>query len=257
LLLLQLSVEADTQVELRLAIYTHLLLTPSPRRNIQHTSIGPVPLLVGASRVAIDARHGTLFEENGRPGLTILATCRQIHAEGTEFFYSHHSFELFTNPEDCFEMSGLPLGRIFLPEKHLRLPLLTNLKILVRVDLMGPGSFIDLGRPMQKLPGLRKLCIGFVFARRAYMRRDNAERWMESSAVGGLICRITRETPRDVELCWGVWSELRDQMLVNEVGFRNLGFLDGRMLEEMSQIYEPLRGTLSGAGSLFMESLDN
>jgi hypothetical protein len=162
---------------------------------------------------------------------------------------------MFTNPQDCFEMSGLPLGKIFLPEKQLSLPLVTNLKILVRIDLMGPGSFVDLGSVMQKLPGLRKLCIGFVFARRAYMRRDNAERWMESSALGGLICRIMRETPRDIQLCWGVWNELRGQMLQNEVGFRNLGFLDGRMLEEMSMVYEPLRGTLSTAGSL-MECLE-
>lgn len=156
---------------------------------------------------------------------------------------------MYTNPEDCFEMSGLPLGKIFLPEKQLRLPFVTNLKILVRIDLMGPGSFVNLGNIMQKLPGLRKLCIGFVFARRAYMRRDNAERWMQSSALGGLICRIIRETPRNVDLCWGVWTELKDQMLVNEVGFRNLGFLDGRMLEEIGQVYEPLRGTLSSASS--------
>lgn len=146
-------------------------------------------------------------------------------------------------------MSGLPMGRILLPEKQLRLPLVTNLKILIRIDLMGAGSFVDIGRVVEKLPGLRKLCIGFVFARRAYMRRDNAERWTQSSALNGLVCRIMRETPREVELCWGVWKELRVQMLQNEVGFRNLGLLDGRMLEEMGQVYEQMRGTLSRATS--------
>jgi hypothetical protein len=160
---------------------------------------------------------------------------------------------MFTNPEDCFEMSGLPLGRIFLPEKHLNLAIVPNLKILVRIDLTGPGSFVNLANVLGKLVGLRKLCVGFVFARRAYMRRDNAERWIESVALGGLICRIIRETPRDVELCWGVWKELRGQMLLNEVGFRNLGFLDGRMLEEMGRVYGPLRGTLSTSAGSVME----
>lgn len=79
------------------------------------------------------------------------------------------------------------------------------------------------------------------------MRRDNAGKWTESSSLNGLMCRIIRETPRDVHLCWGVWTELKDQMFQNEVGFRNLGFLDGRMLNEMSQVYEPLRGTLLSA----------
>lgn len=151
---------------------------------------------------------------------------------------------MFTNPEDCFEMSGITMGRIYLPEKQLRLSLVTNLKILIRIDLMGAGSLVDLGSVVKTLSGLRKLCIAFVFAKRAYMRRDNAERWTQSSALNGLICRIMRATPKEVELCWGVWKELRVQMLQNEVGFRNLGFLDGRMLEEMGQVYEPMRGTL-------------
>jgi hypothetical protein len=156
---------------------------------------------------------------------------------------------MFTNPEDCFEMSGLPLGRIFLPEKQLRLPLMSNLHVLVRIDLIGPGSFVDLSDAMRKLTGLRRLYVGFVFARRAYMRRDNAERWMKSSALNGLVCRIVRDTPRDVDIFWGAWDELRGQMLENEVGFRNLGFLDGRMLEDMGRNYDPLRGTLSNYNS--------
>jgi len=77
------------------------------------------------------------------------------------------------------------------------------------------------------------------------MRRDNAERWTKSSALDGMICRIMRDTPREVGISWGMWDGLRAQMLENEVGFRNLGFLDGTMLEEMGRTYETLKGTLS------------
>lgn len=78
---------------------------------------------------------------------------------------------------------------------------------------------------------------------------DNAESWTQSSAPNGLECRIVRETPRDIKLYQEVWKELKLQMLQNEVDFRNLGFLDGRMSGEMGQIYVPMRGTLPCAGS--------
>jgi len=131
---------------------------------------------------------------------------------------------------------------MILPEKHLKLELVTNLHILVRIDLLGPGSFVDLAWALRKFKGLQKLYVGFVFVIRAYMRRDNADRWRTSSALDGLVCRVMRDTPTNIEIFWGVWNELRAQMLENESSFRNLGFLDGGMLEKMARVYEPLRG---------------
>jgi len=52
---------------------------------------------------------------------------------------------------------------MILPEKHLKLELVTNLHILVRIDLLGPGSFVDLAWALRKFKGLQKLYVGFVF----------------------------------------------------------------------------------------------
>lgn len=112
-------------------------------------------------------------------------------------------------------MSALLMGRILFPGEQSRLDLVTNVKVLVRIDLMSAGSFVDLGRGLEKVAGPRELNIAFVFVERAYMRRDKAERWTLSPALNGLVCRIMREMPGKVELCWGVWKGLRLQMRQN------------------------------------------
>jgi hypothetical protein len=114
--------------------------------------------------------------------LALAQTCRVLRAEYLEHFYAHTQFSIKAEPSNLF--GGGAAGRMSwrrLPLEQLRLDMVRHVRVLVSLDPIDSGSYVDVAPIVGGCPRLRTLDLAFTLPVRAYMGKHNAGQWGQVS----------------------------------------------------------------------------
>jgi hypothetical protein len=178
--------------------------------------------------------------------LALSQTCRQVHEEYFDRFYTLTQFVVTSLPANAFvSSSATEGGRPRLPEIEFQLSKIRDVVLVVLLEELDGGSYFDMQALMRSLPGLSRLAMAFTFQERMYIHKGNAERWKASALLQGIVCRIVQSVPEHVLLQWTAGTEQDDQLRGRKWSMGPCVYIPSKVLGEMASVFEPLKGTLA------------
>lgn len=132
-----------------------------------------------------------------------------------------------------------------LPENELQLSKIRDMVLLILVEELDGGSYVDMAMFMEKFSSLRRLKVAFIFRERMYIRKDNAGLWRMSASLQGLVCHVVQTVPNSVQLGWIHGGGQADELRGRKWAMGSCVYIPSATLAEMAATFEPLRGTLA------------
>ncbi|KAF2428862.1 hypothetical protein EJ08DRAFT_313748 [Tothia fuscella] len=219
----------ELPAELRIKIYAYLLIVHGEPEKSSADDWSAVIML-----------DGGLFHPHMLSAmLNILATCKQVNAEGEVFFYEQNKFDLLLTPQWMDESAGSLVPSIQLPDP-IQAAKIQSLRLCISLDSnSGILDMVDWSF-VAHMASLRTVDVVLAYHDPYSTYKPLPGMWKRSVYLRGMIAGIIAAMPDIITLRFGMWRDLKLYMQDLDYSFVAI---ENDVLLQIAKELAPLRGS--------------